>query len=146
MKILIAPFAKELRNGENNAKNYPFWPQLIDLLQKDGHEITQIGEKNDKKLVEQAKFGLSFNELQLLLDDFDTFIAVDSFFQHFAWYYNKPGIIIFSKSDPEIFGHSLHNNLLKSRDYLRKNQFGFWESEPYDESSFVTPEEVIKHL
>ena len=41
MKIVIFPWAKYMRNGAPHPKNYPWWPELIKLLQQDGHELIQ---------------------------------------------------------------------------------------------------------
>lgn len=140
--ILIAPYAKQLRNGKQNPKNYPFWDGVIRLLAS--HKIVQIGVSGEKPLVEDFRPDLPIAELRKLLQACDTWIACDSFFQHLGWDEGKPGIVLWSVSDPLIFGHPENINLLKSRDCLAPNQFLWWEQTEYDASKFVEPSVVLK--
>jgi hypothetical protein len=89
---------------------------------------------------------LPITELRQLITQCQTWIGCDSFFQHLAWDCNKQGIVLWSVSDPLIFGHSENINLLKSRDYLAQNQFLWWDLTEYNPDAFVKPEEVIKSL
>lgn len=148
MKIIIHPWAKQLRNGNQNPKNPPlhFWIKLVSLLLQQNHEIIQIGTIGETQLVSDCRFNLSFNELEKLLDKTDTWIGIDSFFQHLAWSKNKRGIVLFSQSDPKIFGHPENINLFVSTDYFRTNQFGTWEEATYNTEAFVSPESVIRAL
>ena len=141
--ILIAPYAQKLRNGKENPKNYPWWPELISLIKE---PIVQIGIKGEEQLVEDFRQNLSMVELKDLVSQCRTWIAVDSFFQHFAWDLNKPGIVLWGQSDPNIFGHPENTNLLKDRKYLREKQFWWWEQCDYKAEAFVRPEEVIKYI
>ena len=143
--ILIHPFAKPLVNGKQNPKNYPYWEELIQKIPKSIH-IIQVGVDGEKQLVKDFRKSLSILELRHLLDECKTWIGVDSFFQHLAWSESKPGIVLWSVSDPLIYGHPENWNLLKSRDYLAPNQFLWWDFTAFDENSFVKPEEVIKFL
>ena len=54
--------------------------------------------------------------------------------------------MLWSVSDPLIFGHQENVNLLKSRDYLAKDQFLWWEDQEYKHDAFVYPDEVVKAL
>ena len=142
--ILIAPYAKQLRNGKQNPKNYPFWDGVIRLLA--GRKIVQIGISGEKPLVEDFRPDLPIAELRKLLQACDTWIACDSFFQHLGWDEGKPGVVLWSVSDPLIFGHPENINLLKSRDCLAPNQFLWWEHTEHDPSKFVSPQTVINAL
>ena len=141
--IIISPWSQKLRNGKENPKNYPYWPELISLI--DDH-IVQVGVDNEKILVDDYRFNLSLKELECLVKSCETWIAVDSFFQHFCWDIGKPGIVLWGQSDPLIFGHPENINLLKDREYLRQNQFHLWEDATYKKEVFVDPIEVIKYL
>jgi ADP-heptose:LPS heptosyltransferase len=141
--ILIHPYAKPLRNGKENPKNYPYWEELISLIDE---PIVQIGVEGEKQLVPDFRKNLSILELRHLLDECKTWIGIDSFFQHLAWDCQKPGIVLWSVSDPLIFGHPENMNLLKDRKYLAPNQFLWWDFTAFDKNSFVKPEEVIKFL
>jgi ADP-heptose:LPS heptosyltransferase len=141
--IIIHPFAKPLVNGKQNPKNYPYWKELISLLDE---PIVQIGVEGEEQLIDDFRKNLSIIELRQLIKDCKTWIAVDSFFQHLAWSEGKQGIVLWSVSDPVIFGHETNINLLKDRVYLTENQFLWWDFTEYNPDAFVKPEEVIKFL
>lgn len=141
--IIISPYAKQLRNGENNPKNYPYWKELIELIEE---PIVQIGIDGEEQLVEDFRKNLSLFELQKLILECRTWISVDSFFQHFAWDLEKYGIVLWGQSDPLIFGHPENINLLKNRTYLREHQFWLWEQCDYRADCFVFPKEVVQFL
>lgn len=141
--IIISPYSMPLRNGNRNAKNYPYWKEVIALL--DDH-IIQVGVDGEEQLVDDFRNNLNLNELKSLIKECTTWISCDSMFQHLAWTQKKPGIVLFGSSDPLIFGHPENINLLKSRIYLRPNQFLWWEDEEYNPDIFVTPEEVVDEV
>lgn len=141
--IIIHPFAKPLQNGKTNPKNYPFWEELIALVDE---PIIQIGVEGEKQLVNDFRKNLSIIELRQLIKECKTWISVDSFFQHLAWSESKKGIVLWSVSDPLIFGHEANINLLKDRVYLAENQFLWWDFTEHNNDAFVKPEEVIKFL
>ena len=141
--ILIHPYAKPLRNGKENPKNYPYWEELISLIDE---PIVQIGVEGEKQLVPDFRKNLSILELRHLLDECKTWIGIDSFFQHLAWDCQKPGIVLWSVSDPLIYGHKENTNLLKDRVYLAKNQFLWWDFTEHNLDAFVKPKEILKCL
>jgi ADP-heptose:LPS heptosyltransferase len=141
--ILIHPYAKPLQNGKQNPKNYPYWKELIGLISE---EIIQIGVEGEEQLVPDFRKNLPIIELKQLIKDCRTWIAVDSFFQHLAWSEGKPGIVLWSVSDPLIFGHAENINLLKDRATLTPNQFLWWDFTVYNLEAFISPEEVLKCL
>lgn len=110
--IIIAPYARGTQSGKPNPKNYPYWKELLELIKE---PVVQIGVKGETALVEDFRQNLPLTELAVLVKECRTWISVDSFFQHFCWDLGKPGIVIFSQSDPKIFGHIENTNLLKSR-------------------------------
>lgn len=65
------------------------------------------------KLTTDFRTNLSYKELKELVRECDLFISCDSFLQHLAYIENKRGIVIFSQSDPKIFGHHKHINIVK---------------------------------
>ena len=141
--ILISPWAKKLRNVKNNPKNYPWWKELISLINE---PIVQVGVSGEEQLVDDFRTDLSLEQLKTILFYSRTWISVDSFFQHFAWDLNKPGIVLWGQSDPNIFGHPENINLLKDRKYLREKQFWMWEQCDYNADAFVMPNEIIKYI
>jgi hypothetical protein len=141
--IIISPFAKPLQNGKQNPKNYAYWKELIALIKE---PIVQVGVEGEEQLVKDFRKNLPMFELTNLLNQCRTWIGVDSFFQHLAWKIGKPGIVLWSVSDPIIYGHPENTNLLKNRDYLADNQFLWWDFTEYNADAFVLPEEVVKFL
>ena len=146
MNIIISPYSRPLRNNLPNAKNYPYWSQVVKLLKEKDYEITQIGMTGETPIgTDEILFDLPLNTLKEHVLKADCCISVDNFFPHFCANFNKFGIIvIWGKSDPNIFGYPKNINLLKDRGYLRSDQFRWWEDVPYDPSVFVSPEEVVK--
>jgi ADP-heptose:LPS heptosyltransferase len=141
--IIISPYAKKLQNGKENPKNYPYWKELIGLISE---EIVQVGVDGETQLVDDFRTNLSLIQLRQLIKECRIWIGVDSFFQHLAWSESKLGIVLWSVSDPLIFGHKENTNLLKDRVYLAENQFLWWDFIEHDSNKFVLPEEVIKFL
>jgi ADP-heptose:LPS heptosyltransferase len=141
--IVISPYSKKLLNGKQNPKNYPYWHELIAMI--DDH-IVQVGVDGEEQLVPDFRKNLSIAELRQLLRECKTFISCDSFVQHLGWDVGKKGIVLWSVSDPNIYGHPENINLLKDRKYLAENQFLWWEFVNHNPESFVSPEEVIYNL
>jgi ADP-heptose:LPS heptosyltransferase len=138
--IVISPFSRALNNGKMNPKNFPYWKELIAMIDE---PIVQIGIEGEEQLVQDFRKNLSIDQLKQLLKECRTWIGCDSFFQHLAWSEGKPGVVIWSVSDPLIFGHPENINLLKDRSCLAANQFLWWESTDYDADKFVTAEQVF---
>lgn len=139
MKILLFPYARMMRNGEKHPKNYPFWPELVGVLQERGHTLIQVGVEGEEGLVDDFRKGLPYSELCNLVMECDTWIGVDSFGQHLGWSLGKRGVAIFGQSDPVIFGHPENVNLLKHRSYLREKQFWMWEQCVARDDAWVEP-------
>ena len=108
--------------------------------------ILQVGVHGEKQLVDDFRKNLPIKELRKLLQECQTWIGVDSFFQHLGWDEGKQGIVLWGPSDPLIFGHPENINLLKDRKYLVPNQFLIWEQQEYQSERFVKPNEVMEHL
>lgn len=145
--VIISPFSRNTPGGAQSPKNYPWWSSVVKGLQKKGIKVIQISAKGECKIgADEVYFGLTFMEIEEKLLAVDLFCSVDNFFPHFANNFNKRGVVIFSKSDPNLFGYKENTNLLKSKEYLRnpKEQYMFWEGVSYDKSSFVSPEEVVE--
>jgi ADP-heptose:LPS heptosyltransferase len=141
--IVIAPYAQKLRNGKRNAKNYPYWKELIELIDE---PIVQVGVTGEEQLVDDFKKNLSMDELAAVVRECRTWISCDSFMQHFGWDLGKKGIVLWGPSDPLIFGHPENINLLKDRSYLVKDQFVWWEDTEHQDERFVEPEEIMWNL
>ena len=79
--IIISPYSKPLRNGQNNPKNYPYWKELISLIKE---PIIQVGTNEEIQLVKEFHKNLSISELRNLINSCRTWISVDSFFSTFS--------------------------------------------------------------
>lgn len=142
--ILISPYSKIMRNGQENPKNYPYWQELIRMLDC---RIIQIGITGEQSFAgTESVFDRSIDELTGLVDKCACWVAVDNFLPHLAHLIDKRGVAIFSKSDPLIFGHPENINLLKDRKYLRHFQFDIWEKESFNKDSFVGPDVVYNAI
>lgn len=141
--IIISPYSKKLLSGKQNPKNYPYWQELIGLIEE---PIIQVGIEGEQQLVGDFRTNLRISELRELIQECRTWISCDSFFQHLAWDEGKPGIVLWGPSDPLIYGHPENINLLKDRSYLTPNQFLWWEFTEHENERFVTPKEVLAHL
>jgi hypothetical protein len=145
--IIIQPFARKLRDGERNAKDYPWWAELLPAVSwMTPCDIIQIGVSGEQQLVPDFRIDLSYSALQQLIRDCDTFICGDSFLQHLGWSLGKQGIVLWGKSDPLIFGHPENINLLADRANLRSDQFGIWEGVSYSPEVFVSSQRVLEAL
>ena len=141
--IIIAPFAQRLRTGKENPKNYPYWKELIALINE---PIVQVGVEGEEQLVADFRKNLPLNELRQLIRVCRTWVGVDSFFQHLAWDEGKRGIVVWGPSDPLIFGHPENINLLKDRNHLVSNQFIWWEATEHQRERFVEPSIILKYI
>ena len=142
MKIVISPWSRPIPNGEN-AKNYNKWNELVVLLKKYGHKVIQIGKSGEKLIgADEVIFDKSLIEIKQLIKDCDIWISVDNFLQHLATDI-KRGIVIWSLSNPELFGDKRNYNLLKDKKYLRPDQFRWWFDVPYQPEAFVDPETIL---
>jgi ADP-heptose:LPS heptosyltransferase len=141
--IIIHPFSKALLSGKENPKNFPYWQELIAMINE---PIVQIGVTGEKQLVDDFRCDLPIAELCSLIQECRTWVSVDSFFQHLCWTENKPGVVLWSVSDPLIFGHPENTNLLKDRYFLTVNQFLWWESTEFNANSFMKPSEILPYI
>lgn len=143
--ILISPYSKKLRNGNDNPKNYPYWEEVVQGLNTEGFSVVQLGLEGEKEIKGVTSFlvNLPLSQISSRVEHCHTWVSVDNFFQHLCSYQEKRGVVIFGQSDPLIFGYRSNINLLKSRGYLREKQFDIWESAQFRAEAFVRPDEVI---
>jgi len=145
--ILISPYSRQMRNGNENPKNYPYWDGVVNLLRAEGKKVVQLASENEPSIgADELHLKLPLKELKELLDKCDTWASVDNFWPHFCAMSKKPGVVVWGKSDPLIFGYPWNVNLLKSRDCLRWNQFDIWECDTFDPKVFVPAAEVVEAI
>lgn len=143
MNILISPYSRILRNGKQNPKNYPYWKEVIQEI-GEKHHIIQIGISGEVLLVKDFRVGLPFEEIRKLVTECDLWMSVDNFLPHLAHHLKKTGIVVWSVSDPDIFGYPENFNIFKDRKYFRANQFDTWEACPYSMDAFPSVEQVLR--
>ena len=141
--IIISPYSKALLSGKQNPKNYPYWKELIAMIDE---PIIQVGIEGEEQLVPDFRKNLPIPALRELLWQCRTWVSCDSFFQHLAWDEGVPGIVLWGVSDPLIYGHPENTNLLADRKYLAENQFLWWEFVDHQNERFVKPQIVLEHL
>lgn len=148
--IIISPYSSHVINEDfytnhnipirsTNPKNYPYWKEFCNYVYNDSkfsnYIIVQIGTSNENKISENTVFlkDLDFNVLKDLVTYCKFWLSNDNFFHHFVHYHfdflqkiPKPGIVIYSKSDPRKFGYDSQINVLKSYKYLRHDQWHYW--------------------
>jgi ADP-heptose:LPS heptosyltransferase len=143
--ILIHPFAQTMRNGMLNPKTPPTsWWQIVLAALKE-RDVVQLGVNGDQPLIPTATMRTNrpFSEIRSLVQHCAYWIAVDSFLPHLAHHVGKPGVVIWSQSDPVIFGYQENLNLLKDRTFLRPRQFGVWEAASYRPEAFLEPAAAV---
>lgn len=143
--IVISPFSKRLINGAKSPKDFPAWHDFVGKIKSYGATVIQVGMSDEESIgADKRLSNLATDGLLDVLKGCDLWISVDSFVQHFAWFHGIYGIVLFSQSDPFIFGHKENLNVLKHRKYLRKNQFASWSEATAWPESFVSVDELIK--
>ena len=147
MRILFAPFAARAPSlgGRPSPKDYP-WAKELGVKLQENHEVIQVGGSQDEQVAEDFRKNLSFPEVEELIKGSDTGICVDSYLQHHFWSVGRRAIVLFGISDPLIFGHSIHLNLLKDRSYLRPQQYDLYYTNQYCPEAFVSLSEILDAL
>jgi ADP-heptose:LPS heptosyltransferase len=143
--ILISPFSRPLRNGEENPKNYVYWEKLLNLM-KEMDKIVQTGNSHEERLVDDFRSDLPLKKLLKLIEECEFWVSVDNAIQHMAHHVKKRGVVLWGQSDPNLFGYKENLNILKDRSYLRPYQFQTWEEIKMNRDAFVEPEGVMKAI
>lgn len=149
-KIILAPWSAKLPTGRTNPKNPPmeFWIRVVNKLNALSHEVIQLGVAGEERIEGVSQFiqNWPFKKLRDVVSDCDLFLSVDTWLPHFVFAekLNKRGVVVFSLSSPEIWGHAENINLLKDRKYLRPRQFQTWFEVEYNEDAFVAPDTVVE--
>ena len=143
--ILLHPYAQRLRTGLPNPKTPPvgWWEPIIASLEE---PIVQIGVTGETPLVADFRSDLPWADIAVLVRRCSFWLSADSFLPHLAAHESTPGVVIWSVSDPLIFGYRRNLNLLKDRAHLRKSQFDIWESQAYAVDAFMEPRAVIASI
>ena len=147
MKIALAPYAAKLPTGSRNPKDYPYFAEVVALLNANEHEVIQLGVKGENRIEGVSQFIQSWplGKLVEVVQDCDSWVSVDTWLPHFCWLHRlRPGVVIWGQSDSRIWGHPENVNLTKSPVYLRQYQFAPWYEAVFNPEAFVEPEEVVR--
>lgn len=161
MDIIVAPYSKHRTDGKPNAKNYPWWTEVLTELAKE-HAVTQLVygdepriEVDAETLISQAAFvgsplpGISHMHnaplpyVEKFVSSCDMFMCVDNFLQHMGHWLGKRGVVLYGPSDPTLFGYKENLNLYADRKYFRPFQFQTWQEWDFTPDAFVKPEQVV---
>jgi hypothetical protein len=131
------------------AKNYLYWVPFLEKLKESGgrkRKFIQFSLSGEPMLcpglIDNVYYDLSLPELRSYIAECHYWISVDNFFQHLANEVGKPGVVIFTKSKPSLFGHPQNLNLYLGK--ARKFQFDLWASEPIDLDSQPDPDLALQ--
>ena len=149
-KILFSPFSNSLPNGKPNPKSYPidYCNELVEMLNKiyPVHHVKLSSEPSIENTVQIVDNSL--RNLVELIKSKETalWISVDNFFHHLSNYAKRPGFVVFSRSNPFIFGHDKNINLIRSFKAMRPDPFGYWWNCEYLKEAFLTPSEIMQNI
>lgn len=152
--LIISPYSRPLKSLGINPKNFLQWEIVVDglLARFPTLKILQVCYKSGEKGLIDSKIHpdtdyLFFSSVHDLGPYFRmpiVWASVDNFFPHLcAVSKGPPGVVIFSKSDPSIFGYPTNHNLHSIPTRFRPNQFDFWEACNYDPDAFPSANSVI---
>ena len=134
--IIISPYS----HSSDNAKSYPYWERLVELIKDEGFQVIQIGRSGEYAIdgIDEYLWDLPLIDLQARVSCCKLWIGVDNFLQHMVNSMNEvvPGIVIWGESNPKLFGYHYNLNILKSKKYLRHDQFGTWIGRPRNIEAF----------
>jgi len=124
MNIAIAPFSKINVPIPFNPKNWPFWGELVSVLKKQGHKITQFAVAGEPSFgCHEFCVNAKMDKVKEILSKMDFCICVDTWLQHACNTLGIPCIVIWSVTDPEIFGYPHHVNLIGDKECFSENQY-----------------------
>jgi hypothetical protein len=58
----------------------------------------------------------------------------------------KPGVVLWSLSNPNFFGYNYNLNILKDSKYLRPDQFGIWEQAIYNPDAYLDANTIYNKI
>jgi len=88
------------------------WENTVNLLKKD-FDIVQVGLPNEE-LIKGAidlKGKMPFRYILALVKYCASWIDIDSFLQHTGAAVGKPGVVLWGRTNPRIFGHACNTNM-----------------------------------
>ena len=151
--VIISPYSQ----SPDHPKSYPYWSQLVTRFNDLGLNTIQIGRTGEQMIdgVKQFIANPKFKQIETYIRDCKFWISSDTFLPHLVNCMQNPvkGVVLFSQSDPALFGYDYNINLLRSPKYLRKYQYQWWKDPSKNEyviskknGAFCDPEYVITKI
>lgn len=146
--IVIQPYSRKFKEMKIHPKEYPYWEELLKMIkEKYKYTIFQLGVKDEVKIngVDIMLPDLKMEDIVKIVDNALFFICIDSFLHHLANCHEikTKGFVIWGLSDPEKFGYPQFTNILKDREYLRKNPYLWWKDEEVNTDAFYEADVVF---
>ncbi len=148
--VIISPFSRKTHlTAKESPKNAPreLWKTIIDDLRAKGIKTTQLGVDGEEDLLTNEFIkNAAPSELLILLKQADLSISVDNWLPHFCHFYKiNKNIVLWGKSNPEIFGYQEFTNLYKDKKYFRigREQYKYWQDVEYQPEAFVSSQVVL---
>ena len=143
--IAFAPFSKKRTDGKRNAKDFPYWEDVVSKL-SDRCDIIQFAYGSETPLVKPdsvlSNMPLHYIE-HFVTNDADMFLCVDNYMQHLGHYVGKKGVVVYAQSDPRLFGYPENVNLYRDPMHFRKNQFLTWNQCDFSAEAFPSVAYVV---
>jgi ADP-heptose:LPS heptosyltransferase len=116
-----------MQNGKPNPKNWPYWFELISLLVSAGHHIEQCGEEHDTRICGSFIHRISMETVIEDLNRYDLCLCVDTWLQHAAVAAGVPAVVIWTATNPEVFGNAANINVVAESPRFAKDQYAKME-------------------
>jgi hypothetical protein len=144
--VIVSPYSFR----PDHAKSYPYWNELIPMIKNCGFKVVQIGRKDEVQLENVDDFlkSLPLKEIEKIVLNCKYWISCDNFLQHMINSLDiiVPGVVIWGISDPKLFGYDYNTNILKSKKFLRNNQFDTWHGVEQNLNVFDKAEVVFDKI
>jgi len=142
------------RDTNHQSRAYKYWQAVIDLLtpilDKHGIKILQVGTKKDKPLnrISNALGATNIGQLAFLIKNSMLHFGIDSMPVHFASFYNKKIVAIYSPSAPQntgpFWGNPKDHKLIDSDKNGRKRCYSYTENP--NSINNIRPEEIANSV
>lgn len=152
VSLVLSPYSRPLRSLGPNPKNFPHWEEVVDtLLSRFNLVVKQEvylykGQPSSDRVHSKVQV-LPFTSVHQLVSpilESTCWASVDNFLPHLCNLIKAdPGVVVFSKSDPSIFGYHYNKNLHSLAPRFRPDQFNLWEQCQYDDAAFPLVQSVV---
>lgn len=152
--VMFAPYARNhnAAGGQMvpyNLKSYPYWGPVVRAIRDAGLSVTQLGVDGDTMLdVDEFLLNRPMGDLRDRIARATLALSVDTWLHHAAHALGVPAVVVWTVTDPLVYGYRSHTNLIGSGESLTANQFGFmdamWAGMKSTPPAYVTPAQIVK--